>query len=244
MVKGINLGEQELGEAQAGQSVALTLNDEVDVSRGDVLASVEEPLEVADQFQAHLLWMAEAPLSPGRSYLLKLHTQEVSATVTEIKYREDVNSSSRLAAKQLQLNEIAVVNLSTSHPLVFEPYAQSRTLGGFILIDKLTFATLGAGMLDFALRRASNIHWQALEISKAQRAAQKSQTPRCIWFTGLSGSGGSPPLLRCWKRSSMPRALIPTCLMETMSDTGLIGIWVSPRRTEWRTCAASLRSLS
>jgi len=191
MVKGINLGEQELEEAQAGQSVALTLTEEVDVSRGDVLVSVEESPEVADQFQAHLLWMAEAPLSPGRSYLMKLHTQEISATVTEIKYREDMNSSSRLAAKQLQLNEIAVVNLSTSHPLVFEPYDQSRTLGGFILIDKLTFATLGAGMLDFALRRASNIHWQALEISKSQRAAQKSQTPRCIWFTGLSGSGKS-----------------------------------------------------
>ena len=191
MVKGINLGEQELREAEAGQSVALTLTEEVDVSRGDVLASVEEPPEVADQFQAHLLWMAEAPLSPGRSYLLKLHTQEVSATVTEIKYREDVNSNSCLAAKQLQLNEIAVVNLSTSNPLVFEPYAQSRTLGGFILIDKLSFATIGAGMLDFALRRASNIFWQALEVSKAQRAAQKNQTPRCIWFTGLSGSGKS-----------------------------------------------------
>ena len=121
MVKGINLGKEELEEAQEGQSVSLTLNDEVDVSRGDVLASVENPPEVADQFQAHLLWMAEAPLRPGRSYLLKLHTQEISATVTEIKYREDVNSSSRLAAKQLQLNEIAVVNFSTSHPLVFEP---------------------------------------------------------------------------------------------------------------------------
>ena len=191
MVKGINLGEEELEEAQEGQSVALMLTEEVDVSRGDVLVSVEEPPEVADQFQAHLIWMAEAPLSPGRSYLLKLHTQEVSATVTEIKYRENVNSSSRLAAKQLQLNEIAVVNLSTSQPVVFEPYHQSRTLGGFILIDKLTFATIGAGMLDFALRRASNIHWQALEISKSQRAAQKSQTPRCIWFTGLSGSGKS-----------------------------------------------------
>ena len=129
MVKRINLGEEELEEAQAGQSVALTLNDEVDVSRGDVLATVEDPPEFTDQFQAHLLWMAEAPLSPGRVYLLKLHTQEVSATVTEIKYLEDVNSSSRLAAKQVQLNEIAVVNFSTSHPVVFEPYAQSRTRG-------------------------------------------------------------------------------------------------------------------
>ena len=190
-MKGINLGEQELEEAEAGQSVALTFNDEVDVSRGDVLTSVEDPPEVADQFQAHLLWMAEAPLSPGRSYLMKLHTKEISVTVTEIKYREDVNRSSRLAAKQLQLNEIAVVNLSTSRPVVFESYAQSRTLGGFILIDKLTYTTLGAGMLNFALRRASNIHWQALEIRKTQRAIQKSQTPRCIWFTGLSGSGKS-----------------------------------------------------
>ena len=190
-VKEIHLGDKELTEAQAGKSVLLTLKEEVDVSRGDVFTSMEDPLEVADQFQANLLWMAETPLNPGRSYLLKLHNMEVSASVTGIKYREDLNNSAHLAAKQLRLNEIGVIDLSISHPLAFEPYSKNRILGGFILIDKLTFATVGAGMINFALRRASNIHWQALTINKAQRASQKSQTPRCLWFTGLSGSGKS-----------------------------------------------------
>ena len=190
-VKSIDFGGKSRSEASTGESITLTLADEVDVSRGEVLTAAEDPPEVADQFQAHLLWMAEAPLIPGRPYLLKLHHKEVSATVTEIRHREEVHTGAHLAAKQLQLNEIAVVNLSTSQPVVFEPYAQSRTLGGFILIDKLTWATVGAGMLDFALRRASNIHWQALEVNKTQRAELKHQQPRCLWFTGLSGSGKS-----------------------------------------------------
>jgi bifunctional enzyme CysN/CysC len=130
-------------------------------------------------------------MSPGRQYLMKLACKEVTATITDIKYREDVNTGTHLAAKTLGLNEIATVNLSTSAPLVFEPYAVNRILGGFILIDKLTFETVGAGMIDFALRRANNIHWQALELNRTVRAAQKHQTPRCIWFTGLSGSGKS-----------------------------------------------------
>ncbi len=130
-------------------------------------------------------------MTPGRQYLLKLATKEVMATVTEIKYREDVNTGTHLAAKTLELNEIACVNLATSAPLVFEPYAINRVLGGFILIDKLTLETVGAGMLSFALRRANNIHWQALEVNKQARATQKMQQPRCIWLTGLSGSGKS-----------------------------------------------------
>lgn len=190
-VKAILAGFDEVETAHAGDAITLTLADEVDASRGDVLASADAPAEVADQFEAKLLWMADAPMTPGRQYLMKLGCREVTATVTAIKFREDVNTGARLAARTLNLNGIATVNLSTSAPLVFEPYRVNRVLGGFILIDKLTFETVGAGMIEFALRRASNIHWQALELNKATRAAQKNQTPRCIWFTGLSGSGKS-----------------------------------------------------
>jgi bifunctional enzyme CysN/CysC len=184
-------GFDAVAEAVAGDSVTLRLADEVDVSRGDVIAAAADPPQAADQFEARIVWMGEHPLSPGRPYLLKLHAKEVTATVTSIKYREDVNSGAHLAAKSLALNEIAVVNLSTSEPVVFEPYSVNRALGGFILIDKLTFETVAAGMIEFALRRSANIHWQALDIDKAARAAAKHQRPRCIWFTGLSGSGKS-----------------------------------------------------
>jgi len=190
-VKEIWLGFDSVDEAGQGDAVTLALVDEVDASRGDVLVAAEAPAEVADQFEARLLWMAEHLMSPGRQYLMKLACREVTVTVTEIKYREDVNTGAHLAAKTLGLNEIATVNLSTSAPLVFEPYRLNRTLGSFILVDKLSFETVGAGMIDFALRRASNIHWQALEVDKASRAHLKHQTPRCLWFTGLSGSGKS-----------------------------------------------------
>ena len=177
--------------AAAGESVTLTLIEDVDVSRGDVIVAVEGPPEVADQFECRLLWMSAHPLLPGRPYLLKLHNKEVTATVSEIKYCVDITSGAHLAAKTLTLNEIAVVNLSLSRRVTFEPYALSRTLGGFILIDKLTFETVGAGMIKFALRRAANIHWQALEINQQTRAAAKHQAARCVWFTGLSGAGKS-----------------------------------------------------
>jgi bifunctional enzyme CysN/CysC len=163
----------------------------VDASRGDVLVATDTPPEVADQFEAKLLWMTEHAMSPGRQYVMKLASKEVTATITEIKYRVDVNTGAQLAAKTLGLNEIASVKLSTAAPVVFEPYALNRVLGSFILIDKLSLETVGAGMIDFALRRASNIHWQALELNKTSRAEQKHQQPRCIWFTGLSGSGKS-----------------------------------------------------
>ena len=188
-VKAVIVGFDEVEVGHSGDAITLTLTEEVDASRGDVLVAAEKPPEVADQFEARLLWMHEHAMTPGRPYLMKLATKEVTATVTEIKYREDVNTGAHLAAKTLGLNEIATVNLSTSVPLVFEPYGVNRVLGSFILIDKRTFETVGAGMIDFALRRASNIHWQALELNKASRSAQKNQTPRCIWFTGLSGSG-------------------------------------------------------
>ena len=190
-VKSIDFFEDQFPEAEAGASITLTLNDEVDVSRGDLIVTTDHPPEVADQFQVKLLWLSEEPLVPGRSYWLKVHAKEVSATVMEIKHREDINTGSHLAAKVLNLNEIAVVTISTTHPVAFEPYTVNRTLGGFVFIDKLSCATVGAGMIEFALRRSTNIHWQSLEVGKAQRALLKNQTPRCIWFTGLSGSGKS-----------------------------------------------------
>ena len=190
-VKSIVVWQSELRQAGPGDSITLTLADAVDAGRGDVLVAAHEPPEVADQFEARLLWMAGPPLMPGRAYWLKLHTQEAAATITDIKYREDVDTGAHLASKALGMNDIAVVNLSVAPPLVFEPYAANRTLGGFILIDKLSFETVAAGMLLFALRRAANVHWQALEINQAARAAALRQTPRCIWFTGLSGSGKS-----------------------------------------------------
>jgi bifunctional enzyme CysN/CysC len=190
-VKSVIAGFEEVEAAHSGDAVTLTLVDEVDVSRGDVLVAADAQPEVADQFEARLLWLHEKAMIPGRAYLMKMAAKEVSATITEIKHREDVNTGARLAAKTLRLNEIATVKLSASAPLAFEPYSVNRILGSFILIDKLTFETVGAGMIDFALRRAHNIHWQALELSKTARAAQKLQSPKCIWFTGLSGSGKS-----------------------------------------------------
>ena len=190
-VKSIVVWQGEVPHAGQGDSISLTLADAVDAGRGDVLTSAHQPPEVADQFEARLLWMADQPLMPGRSYLLKLHTKEVAATVTDIKYCEDIDTGAHLASKALGMNDIAVVNLSLAQPVVFEPYTTSRTLGGFILIDRLSFETVAAGMILFALRRAANLHWQALEINQAARAAALCQTPRCIWFTGLSGSGKS-----------------------------------------------------
>ncbi|MFC4621195.1 sulfate adenylyltransferase subunit CysN [Comamonas nitrativorans] len=190
-IKQVLSGFAEVDCASAGESVTLTLADEVDVSRGDVLVAAELPPEVADQFEARLLWLDEQPLLAGRQYLLKLATREISATITTIKHRVDVNTGTQLATKALEMNAMATVTFSTSAPLVFEPYQQNRVLGSFILVDKLSLQTVGAGMINFALRRASNIHWQALTMNKAGRAAQKHQQPRCIWFTGLSGSGKS-----------------------------------------------------
>jgi bifunctional enzyme CysN/CysC len=181
----------DLQEAVAGQSVTLTLADELDCSRGDVLAAAEDPPEIADQFEATLVWMADEELLPGRPYWLKLATQFVTATVYGPKYQINVNTMERLAAKTLALNAIGVANLSTDKPLVFEPYEKSRDLGGFILIDKISNATVAAGMLHFALRRSSNVHWQALDIDRDAHARLKHQRPRLLWFTGLSGAGKS-----------------------------------------------------
>lgn len=190
-VQSVNSGFEPVDEAGTGASVTITLADEVDASRGEVLVAADAPAEVADQFEAKLIWMGERAMSPGRQYLMRSGCMEDTATITSIKHRLDVNTGGRLAAGVLEMNEIASVNLATSAPLVFEPYASNRVLGSFILIDKLTYDTVGAGMIDFALRRASNVRWQALDVDRAARAAMKQQRPRCIWFTGLSGSGKS-----------------------------------------------------
>ena len=181
----------DLAQAGDGQAVTLTLADEVDASRGDVIAAASDPPEVADQFAAHLLWMGDERLLPGRPYLLKLGTQTVGASVTEIKHKVDVNTQEHLAAKHLELNEVAYCNLHLDQPVAFEPYARNRALGAFILIDRQSNATVAAGTLDFALRRAGNIHWQHLDVDRAARARIKHQQPRCLWFTGLSGAGKS-----------------------------------------------------
>ena len=181
----------DLERAVSGQSVTLCLADEIDCSRGSVIAPADAPPEVADQFEATLVWLNDEAMIPGRGYWLKLGTQTVSATVQAPKYVVNVNTMAHMAAKTLDLNAIGVVEVTTDRPIVFEPYAQSQTLGGFILIDKLTNATVAAGMLHFSLRRAQNVHWQALDITREARAAMKHQTARVLWFTGLSGSGKS-----------------------------------------------------
>lgn len=181
----------EVAVAAAGQAVTLTLDAEIDVSRGDLIAAAADPPEVADQFAASVLWLDEAPLLPGRPYWLKIGPRTVVASISEIKHRIDVNTQERLAAKRLQLNEVGYCNLSLDEPIAFEPYARNRVLGGFILIDRQSNATAAAGTLDFALRRAGNVHWQYQDVDRAARARIKGQAPKVLWFTGLSGAGKS-----------------------------------------------------
>ncbi|HYD62066.1 MAG TPA: sulfate adenylyltransferase subunit CysN [Noviherbaspirillum sp.] len=181
----------DLDAAVAGQSVTLTLEDEVDVSRGDVLATADAPPGVADQFEATLVWMSDEAMLPGRPYLIMLGTRTASMTVAALKHKVNVNSMERIAAKTLELNDIGVCNLHVDRPLAFDPYAENRDTGSFIVIDRLTNNTVGAGILHFALRRSENIHWQAVDINKAAHAKLKGQKPCILWFTGLSGAGKS-----------------------------------------------------
>ncbi|WP_407071487.1 sulfate adenylyltransferase subunit CysN [Xanthomonas perforans] len=181
----------EVDSARAGQAVTLTLRDEIDISRGDIIAAVDDPPEVADQFAAHLLWMDDAALLPGRPYWLKIGTRTVTVSISEIKHKVDVNTQERLAAKRLELNEVGYCNLALDEPIAFSPYARNRVLGGFILIDRQSNATVAAGTLEFALRRAGNVHWQHLDVDRSARARIKGQAPRVLWFTGLSGAGKS-----------------------------------------------------
>ena len=181
----------DLKEAGAGEAVTLTLADEVDISRGDVLSVASARPDVSDQFAAHLLWMAEEELLPGRPYLIKLATTTVPGQITALKHKIDVNTLEHLAGRTLHLNEVGYCNISLSHAIAFDPYRENRDMGGFIVIDRFTNATVGAGMIDFGLRRATNVHWQALDVDKQARASQKGQKPTVLWFTGLSGSGKS-----------------------------------------------------
>ena len=178
-------------KAVAGESVTLTLADEVDVSRGDVISSAVDPAEVADQFETMLVWMSSEPMLPGRPYLLKIGAATVTASVTEIKYQVNVNTLEHLAAKKLELNSIACCNVMTDRAVAFDPYATDRNAGGFILIDRMTHATVGAGMIRFALRRSQNIHIQHLDVDRRARSLIKHQKPCALWFTGISGSGKS-----------------------------------------------------
>jgi len=181
----------DLDQAVAGQSVTLTLEDEIDISRGDVIATADAPAPVANQFEATVVWMDDEPLPPGRTYLLKLGARTVSASVTDIKHRVNVNTLEKTAAKRLELNEIGLVNLSLDQAIPFEAYADNRQMGGFILVDRLSNRTVGAGMINFALRRADNIHWQHTDVTKASRSALKAQRGQVVWLTGLSGAGKS-----------------------------------------------------
>jgi bifunctional enzyme CysN/CysC len=181
----------ELGSASAADAVTVVLADAIDVSRGDIISSTDKPPQRADAFAAHLVWMSEAPLLPGRTYLLKAGAQTIGATVTELKYRVDIESFDHLAAKELHLNEIAFVNIATAEPICFDPYDESRETGGFILIDRHSNATVAAGLIRFGLRRAANTHFQSFEVTKAARAQLNAQKPALLWFTGLSGAGKS-----------------------------------------------------
>ena len=190
-IESIVTWDGELQQASAGQSVTITLNDEIDVSRGDIIATPTDPCGVADQFQSRILWMSADAMIPGRQYIFKSNTQSATLTLGKLKHRIEVNTLDHLPAKTLELNEIGVCNISLDKRIAYDSYDNNQTLGGFIVIDRLSNNTVGMGLIDFALRRSDNIHWQIMDVSKESRAEQKSQAPKIVWFTGLSGSGKS-----------------------------------------------------
>ena len=190
-VKSIVIWQGEQVTANIGEAVTISLDREVDVSRGQVLCSAEDPIQISDQFEASMLCLSDQHIVPGRHYFIKMHSSQVGVTINAIKYKLDINDGTHVPADTLELNGIGEVTICTSQPLAFEPYKQNKVLGAFILIDRMSNETVGAGMLNFALRRASNVHWQSLDVNKDARARLKAQKPACIWFTGLSGSGKS-----------------------------------------------------
>ncbi|MEM5502312.1 sulfate adenylyltransferase subunit CysN [Ahrensia kielensis] len=190
-VKSIVTMDGELDEAVAGQSITLTLNDEIDISRGDLICKAEQPAEIGSQFEAKIIWMSDEKMFPGRTYIMKCGTSNAQATLATPKYKIDVNTMAHEATRNLMLNEIGICNVSLDRNIAFDPYSANRETGGFILIDKMSNATVGMGMLNFALRRSANVHWQATEVNKEARASLKGQKPCVLWFTGLSGSGKS-----------------------------------------------------
>ncbi len=175
----------------SGDSVTITLADEIDIPRGDMFAAVRDRPQIADQFAAHLVWMSNENLFPGRSYFVKINNCTLAATVTDLKHQLDIDTMSKLAAKTLALNEVGICNLSVARPIAFDPYADNRDTGAFILIDRYSNETVAAGMIDFALRRATNIHHQNLTVSKVERSAIMHHRPAVLWFTGLPGAGKS-----------------------------------------------------
>jgi bifunctional enzyme CysN/CysC len=190
-VKRISTFDGDLEVAVAGQSVTLVLDDEIDISRGDVLCADDEPAEIADQFEAHVIWMHDDAMLPGRPYLVKIGASLVGASFSQPKYKVNVNTLEHLAARTLDLNEIGVCTVTTDRPVPFDPYQSNRDTGGFVIIDRLTNATVGAGLLHFSLRRSQNVHWQAMEVDAAARSAMKGHRPGVVWFTGISGAGKS-----------------------------------------------------
>ncbi len=183
--------EGDLDEAVAGQSITIAIDDEIDISRGDLIVAADDPAEIADQFEATVVWMNESPLLRGRDYLMKIGTKTVTATISPLKYKINVNTLEHTAAVTLELNDIGVANLQLDRPIAFDSYEVNRDTGGFVLIDRVSNDTVGAGMLHFALRRAHNVQWQALDVNKTARAALKGQKPCVLWYTGLSGAGKS-----------------------------------------------------
>jgi bifunctional enzyme CysN/CysC len=181
----------DLDQGVAGQSLTITLKDEIDISRGDVICTANDPVEVSDQFEVEILWMSDEPMLPGRPYLFKSSTKTVTGTLEELKYKVNVNTMEHVAAKTLTLNEIGVCNLELDSQIAFAPYIENRNLGSFIIIDRFSNNTVGMGLIRFALRRAANIHWQAVDVHKSARAALAGQKPAVLWFTGLSGAGKS-----------------------------------------------------
>ena len=190
-IETIITGDRKVIKASAGESITITLDDQIDVSRGDILVDKKDPCSEADQFQTRILWMHDDPMMPGRQYLFKSNTQSALLTLGKLKHRIDVNTLDKLPAKKLEMNEIGICNISLDRQIAFDSYDNNQTMGGFILIDKFSNNTIGMGLIDFALRRSDNIHWQKMDISKESRAQQKLQIPKLIWFTGLSGSGKS-----------------------------------------------------
>ena len=190
-VSRIVTADGDLAEAAVGQSITLTLEDEIDISRGDLIVKADQPAEVSNQFEATVVWMHEAPLLPGRTYFLKIGTRTATATVTTLKYKVNINDLAHIAGATLDINEIGVCNIELDRPIAFDPYDVNRDTGGFILIDRISNDTVGAGMLRFALRRAKNVQWQALDVDKTARSAMKRQRACVLWYTGLSGAGKS-----------------------------------------------------
>lgn len=190
-VKSIVTYDGDLEVAGAGRGVTLTLNDEIDISRGDIIAAAANPCQTADQFRARLLWMDSESMAPGREYLFKSNTQTTSMTLGKLKHRIDVNTLEEIPAQKLDMNEIGICNISLAKRIAFDPYDEDPSLGGFIVIDRMTNNTVGMGLIDYALRRSDNIHWQSMDVTKENRSNQKNQKARVVWFTGLSGSGKS-----------------------------------------------------